>query len=221
MAECDYCFKKIDGLPHRCRYCGENHCSEHLLPESHNCSGLGHSNKVFSAKPIKFNHSKDHKHHRKHFKSNPKENYSEYKEMYHPSKNHFSFRFRNPFRNIFSFRLSSEIKHNLTQFVIALFIGLVLNYVYYQNFSLHYLFIGGVQEWFNVLNTTLNFGLIGGYDVFYLIINGFFYYYLFSTTVKLFYSIITHLGRKSTWWFLLGVGILVFVIFKYFPNLIY
>ena len=37
---CDYCKKKIDGLPHKCRYCKELHCSTHLLPESHDCEGL-------------------------------------------------------------------------------------------------------------------------------------------------------------------------------------
>jgi hypothetical protein len=141
--------------------------------------------------------------------------------MYHPSKSGFNFRFRNPFRNLFSFRVSHDIQDALTQFLIALFIGLVLNYVYYQNFSLHYLFIGGVQEWFNILISTLNYGLSSGYDILYLVINGFFYYYLFSTVVRLFYAVITNLNRKGTWRFLAGLAILVFAIFKYFPNLIY
>lgn len=37
---CDYCNKIIEGLPHRCKFCGESHCPEHLLPENHNCNGL-------------------------------------------------------------------------------------------------------------------------------------------------------------------------------------
>lgn len=37
---CDYCKKSLDGLAHKCKYCGKIHCSEHLLPENHNCSGL-------------------------------------------------------------------------------------------------------------------------------------------------------------------------------------
>ncbi|MDP2628776.1 MAG: AN1-type zinc finger protein [Nanoarchaeota archaeon] len=40
MAICDYCKESTDGLPHVCKFCGKVHCSKHLLPESHNCSGL-------------------------------------------------------------------------------------------------------------------------------------------------------------------------------------
>lgn len=38
--KCDYCKKSVDGLPHKCKYCGKVHCSNHLLPESHKCKGL-------------------------------------------------------------------------------------------------------------------------------------------------------------------------------------
>ena len=41
MGICDYCTKRTDGLGHRCKYCKEIHCSEHLLPESHECVGIG------------------------------------------------------------------------------------------------------------------------------------------------------------------------------------
>lgn len=41
MTECSYCGKKIEGvLPHKCKYCGQIHCHNHILPESHNCIGL-------------------------------------------------------------------------------------------------------------------------------------------------------------------------------------
>jgi hypothetical protein len=40
MTNCDYCKKKINGLPHTCRYCGKIHCPDHLLPENHDCKGL-------------------------------------------------------------------------------------------------------------------------------------------------------------------------------------
>ncbi len=217
MAGCDFCGKSLEGLPHRCKYCGKVHCSNHILPESHECIGLGKLRKQSYFKPVKHNN------YRKSITYPPKIKYesSEQNEMYHPSKGGFNFRFKNPFRNIFSFSLSHEIKNTLTQFIVALFIGLVLNYVYYQNFSIHYLFIGGVQQWFSILIATLNYGLGGGYDLVYLIINGLFYYYLFSTAIKLFYAIITNLNKKGTWWLLAGVAIVVLVIFKYFPNLIY
>jgi hypothetical protein len=37
---CDFCNKRISGLPHRCKFCGEKHCYNHLVPEEHNCTGL-------------------------------------------------------------------------------------------------------------------------------------------------------------------------------------
>lgn len=38
--ECEICFKKIDvGQAFSCKYCGEWHCSDHILPEDHQCSG--------------------------------------------------------------------------------------------------------------------------------------------------------------------------------------
>jgi len=40
MVICNYCKKQIEGLPHICKYCGKIHCSNHLLPEDHNCEGL-------------------------------------------------------------------------------------------------------------------------------------------------------------------------------------
>lgn len=41
MTNCSYCGKDIGGiLAHNCKYCGKVHCSDHLLPESHECKGL-------------------------------------------------------------------------------------------------------------------------------------------------------------------------------------
>ncbi|ELZ91839.1 rhomboid family protein/GlpG-like protein [Haloferax mucosum ATCC BAA-1512] len=39
MAICDVCGKD-ESLPYRCSRCGGTFCSEHRLPENHNCSGL-------------------------------------------------------------------------------------------------------------------------------------------------------------------------------------
>jgi hypothetical protein len=36
MAECAVCGETLD-LPHECEHCGEIHCSDHRLPESHEC----------------------------------------------------------------------------------------------------------------------------------------------------------------------------------------
>jgi len=39
MVQCDRCGKNVD-LPFRCNYCGGYYCSEHRLPEFHECTGL-------------------------------------------------------------------------------------------------------------------------------------------------------------------------------------
>lgn len=39
MPKCDYCEKEIT-LPYTCGYCGGSFCSEHRLPENHDCKGL-------------------------------------------------------------------------------------------------------------------------------------------------------------------------------------
>ena len=39
MATCDVCGAQVS-MPYNCRHCGATHCSEHRLPENHNCSGL-------------------------------------------------------------------------------------------------------------------------------------------------------------------------------------
>jgi hypothetical protein len=37
---CAYCGKNLEGLPFKCRYCGEYFCVDHQLPENHACTGL-------------------------------------------------------------------------------------------------------------------------------------------------------------------------------------
>ncbi|MFP4590965.1 MAG: rhomboid family intramembrane serine protease [Halobacteriales archaeon] len=39
MARCDRCGAEVT-MPYRCRYCGGQYCSEHRLPENHDCPGL-------------------------------------------------------------------------------------------------------------------------------------------------------------------------------------
>lgn len=38
MVKCDYCGEE-EFMPFRCKYCGGYFCSEHRLPEMHNCTG--------------------------------------------------------------------------------------------------------------------------------------------------------------------------------------
>ena len=43
MVFCDYCKRKIVGvLPHKCKFCHRIHCTDHLLPELHECKKLPH-----------------------------------------------------------------------------------------------------------------------------------------------------------------------------------
>lgn len=39
MAKCDVC-RRDESMPYSCRYCGGTFCSEHRLPENHDCPGL-------------------------------------------------------------------------------------------------------------------------------------------------------------------------------------
>lgn len=50
MSYCSFCGKKEEYLSlHKCKYCGLLVCSEHILPESHECKGI---NKDFFTKLI-------------------------------------------------------------------------------------------------------------------------------------------------------------------------
>ena len=37
--ECEYCGKKTV-MPYLCHYCGKRHCSDHKLPENHDCPNV-------------------------------------------------------------------------------------------------------------------------------------------------------------------------------------
>jgi uncharacterized protein YkwD len=51
MANCDLCYKSIDGIPFRCRRCHRIFCVHHHLPENHNCPFLRkHPNHFFEHK---------------------------------------------------------------------------------------------------------------------------------------------------------------------------
>jgi len=40
MESCSTCGEEVADLPYVCTYCGETHCVEHRLPESHDCLGV-------------------------------------------------------------------------------------------------------------------------------------------------------------------------------------
>jgi hypothetical protein len=39
MGECSYCGSR-ESLPFKCKFCGEQFCGDHRLPENHECRGL-------------------------------------------------------------------------------------------------------------------------------------------------------------------------------------
>jgi len=51
MVKCDKCGKEVE-MPFRCNYCGGYFCSEHRLPEFHDCPGLYNESKTpFNPRP--------------------------------------------------------------------------------------------------------------------------------------------------------------------------
>lgn len=62
MAECSECGEK--SMSFKCHYCGEKYCSEHRLPEKHDCTGLKSGKKLDNSEEWfekKFSEKKDNK----------------------------------------------------------------------------------------------------------------------------------------------------------------
>ncbi len=53
MTKCDYCNKEISRMPYKCKYCGGRFCSDHRLPENHDCSSVNKNKKWFTEKKAK------------------------------------------------------------------------------------------------------------------------------------------------------------------------
>jgi len=120
-----------------------------------------------------------------------------------------------------SFRIGEDITSHFVQLLLIAIVGLVLEYVYYNNFSLHYLFMGGIREWFNILQATFSFGLVETYNLFYLIINGIYYFFLYSYSVSLLWAVLTNLHKKGTWVFMMLIALAGWVIVNFLPEVIY
>ncbi len=145
-------------------------------------------------------------------------------EMYQPNRGKSWKIFRLPrfsFGREPNLHISGEITSHFAQFLLIVIIGLVLDYVYYSNLSLGYLFIGGIRDWFNILQFTFNFGMIGTYNLFYLIINGIYYFYLYAYLFSLIGAILTNLHRLGTWVFLGFIGLLAWIFVTFLPNVVY
>ena len=40
MTKCEYCGRKIESIPFKCRYCNLIYCEEHRIPEEHMCTSM-------------------------------------------------------------------------------------------------------------------------------------------------------------------------------------
>jgi len=49
MPECSYCGKE-DMLPYKCSYCEKSFCSQHRLPENHECEAIAGGKKIVKKK---------------------------------------------------------------------------------------------------------------------------------------------------------------------------
>jgi len=155
--------------------------------------------------------------------------YDEPDEMYTPGRkanssyNSYSgrhFSFKNFLRKYIYFRVQDEVRPHLMQFLLIFIIGIVLNYVYYQTFSLSYLFIGGVKEWFSVLIPTLNYGLGAGYDLVYLIVNGIYYTFFYYSFALIIFCMITNLDDRDTWVMAGWFALIIYLIIHFFPQIL-
>ena len=154
--------------------------------------------------------------------------YEEPDEMYIPGRKvhssyHYSrrdFSFKDFIRKYIYFRVQYKVRPHLMQFLLVLIMGIVLNYVYYQTFSLTYLFIGGVKEWFSILIITLDYGLGGGYNLLYLIINGIYYAYFYYSFVLVIFNTITNLDDRNTWVMLGWFTLIIWLLTYFFPQIV-
>ncbi|MDP6459280.1 MAG: AN1-type zinc finger protein [Candidatus Hydrothermarchaeota archaeon] len=53
MALCSYC-ERSEVMPFKCKFCGEMFCSDHRLPENHECLGLRRFKEERSREPEKW-----------------------------------------------------------------------------------------------------------------------------------------------------------------------
>lgn len=216
MVRCDYCGKTKNELPWTCRRCGKKFCGEHRLPEAHSCRGVKDEiSFIPSIRKLKTTSQK-----------NKSESYKEDYEMYVPEKKkhslyyHKNFNLKRFLNKWFSPRIQEDVRPHLMQFLFIFLIGLVLNYVYYQTFSLNYLFIGGVNEWFAVVIPLFNYGFGMGYDMFYLVINGIYYAYFYYSFVLVVYHTIINLDKKDTWVMLGWLVVIVSILIYFFPQIV-
>ncbi len=230
-AKCYQCKKNFEELPYNCNYCKKSFCSHHRLPEYHHCKPIeiirnGNRERwKETIKEIYFPSTSYQKFPSNHKKSRTQSDEEPY-EMYLPERKTYSsyspeenFSLNDFLRKHIFFRVQNDVKPHLIQFLLIFLMGIVLNYVYYQTFSLSYLFIGGLNEWFNILIPAINYGLRNSYDLVYLIINGIYYAYFYYSFVLVVYHTIINLDEEDTWIMLVWVALVIWAFTYFFPQI--
>ena len=113
MGNCDYCHKDIY-LPHKCKFCKEFHCSEHLLPENHECKELNEYYKPGGYfKKLK----------------NSKKKYKQYQDSYEDNFIDYGYDYTSKRKNYFKIK-KSTIKGFFIFSII--FVLIILGFYYYS-----------------------------------------------------------------------------------------
>lgn len=118
---CAFCHNSFEGLPHRCKFCGKLHCSKHLLPESHDCSGLKNIPRDFGDH-ARHNINANHK----------REDFRDYHNRYNTENQHISHTnsFNRPYRKRFRVKMPK-----LNRFIISLILAIA---TFFLAFYVHY-----------------------------------------------------------------------------------
>ncbi len=206
---CEYCNKKFKNV-FSCDKCGQFFCYEHSKPTDHNCSYL--ENKY------KKNNSYDKDDEIKDF-DGVSVNMTKYKESYKAPLKFDTKGIKYFFKRYINFRIPPYISPFLNNFLYIFLIGLVLNFVYYQKISISYLFLDGLNDTLALLTNALSYN-ISTYNLLALFINGIFYFFFYSRFINLLYHIIKNLDSWDVWIMLIWFGVIGYLIFSIFPNII-
>lgn len=139
---CDFCGKSLEGLPHTCKYCGKTHCSKHLVPENHNCSGLKNIPKDFGDR-ARYNVNASHR------RENIENQYTHHTNSFNKPY-HKRFRVKMPKLNSFVVSIILAIATFFLAFYVNYTLTIILEVIVWIYFSCK-LYVGAFK-WANRVN---------------------------------------------------------------------
>jgi predicted nucleic acid binding AN1-type Zn finger protein len=206
---CDFCDKKFKNV-FLCDKCKKYFCYEHSKPVDHDCSYIKNKYNKKENFADKDDEIRDF--------DGVSVNMTKYKESY---KAPFKFESKGIIhflKKYISFRIPPYISPFLKNFLYIFLIGLVINFVFYQQISISYLFLDGMTNTLNLFADSLSYNITTN-NLFILIINIIFYFFFYSRFIRLIYHIIKNLDSWDVWkmliWLIL-IGYLFFLIFSNF-----